>query len=69
MHRARYSREQERRLAAALTEGERPPCPLCGTALERREVPPSTAVAYVRRRDLYVCGGCGASLVVDRPRR
>jgi hypothetical protein len=68
MPRARFSREQERRLKTALATGLRPSCPLCGTALERREVPPSSAVAYVRHRDLYVCGGCGASLVVDRSR-
>lgn len=52
-----------------LDAGQPAVCPRCATPLEARQVPPRAGVSYVRRRVWYVCGGCGGSLVVDRPRR
>lgn len=65
----RYDRDEERALRERLARGEPARCPRCETALERQPVPPREGVAYVRRRDWYVCGRCGATLVVDRPKR
>lgn len=45
------------------------PCPHCGAALKRRDVPPRSDVSYVRERVWLLCGACGRSAVVDRPRR
>lgn len=46
-----------------------PTCPHCQSTLERREVPPRGDVSYVRERVWLLCGGCGRSAVLDRPRR
>jgi hypothetical protein len=62
-----YTPEERRTLEQRLARGERV-CPRCGTALEVRDVPPSRAVSYVRDRVWLVCGGCGASVVLDRRR-
>jgi len=56
-------RELERSLAAG-----RSVCPRCGSALDRREVPPRTDVSYVRDRIWLLCAVCGATGVVDRDR-
>ena len=62
-----YSADERRALEQRLAHGERV-CPRCGTALEARDVPPSREVSYVRDRVWLVCGGCGASVVLDRRR-
>lgn len=65
----RYDRDEERALRDRLARGEPARCPRCETKLERRSVPPREGVAYVRRRDWYVCGRCGGTLVVDKPKQ
>ncbi|MEK9505356.1 hypothetical protein [Gaopeijia maritima] len=67
MNRA-YSRDEERALRRAVTEGRDPDCPRCGAVMDRREVPPRPDVAYVRKRRWLRCARCGGSLVVDLPR-
>ena len=62
-----YTPAERRALERTLGAGGRS-CPRCGTVLESRDVPASTEVAYVRDRIWLVCGGCGASAVVDRRR-
>lgn len=48
--------------------GETLPCPGCGSSLELRHVSPRSDVSYVRERVWLLCGSCGRSAVVDRPR-
>ena len=68
MDRLNYSAEEEERVARALRSEEAPVCPRCGGAMTARDVPPPTAVSYVRDRLWLTCGGCGRSLVLDRRR-
>lgn len=68
MDRTIYSKDEEGVLLAALSAGAAPRCPRCDRALDSRPIEPREGIAYVRRRTLYLCGTCGASLVVDRPR-
>ena len=60
-----YTREQRRALAEAVRRGETPRCPVCGSALARREVEPQQAVSYVRRRVWLICTGCQRSAALD----
>jgi hypothetical protein len=62
-----YTPDERRALERRLARGERV-CPRCGTVLEARDVPPRREVSYVRDRIWLVCGGCGASIVLDRRR-
>ena len=64
---AHYSTDErhalERRLAAGRSD-----CPRCGAPLEQRAVPPRPDVYYVRDRVWLLCGGCGATAVLERGR-
>jgi hypothetical protein len=62
-----FSAAERRELERALAAG-RSVCPRCGSALDRREVPPRADVSYVRDRIWLLCGGCGATAVLDRER-
>jgi ribosomal protein S27AE len=62
-----FSAEERRALERALAAG-RSVCPRCGSALERREVPPRSDVSYVRDRIWLLCGRCGATAVLDQGR-
>jgi hypothetical protein len=62
-----FSAAERRSLEHALAAGASA-CPRCGSALERREVPPRSDVSYVRNRIWLLCGGCGATAVLDRDR-
>lgn len=62
-----YTPDERRTLEVGLARGLRA-CPRCGTALELRDVPSPPEVSYVRDRVWLVCGGCGASTVLDRRR-
>jgi hypothetical protein len=57
---------EARALAAAMDEGRPLTCPRCGTALDRRPVPPRRDVSYVRDRLWLVCPQCHATGVLDR---
>ncbi len=57
---------EERELRKAMDRGETPLCPRCRRPLEVVPVPPSSQVAYVRRRALLTCGPCGLTIPVDR---
>lgn len=61
-----FGPDEKRELARRLAGEESAECPRCGAPLERRSVPPRPEVAYVRDRIWLVCGGCGASGVLDR---
>lgn len=67
MH-ANYSRSEERALEEALRQGEDAVCPRCHGPMERRRIPPSAAVSYVRDRLWLLCAACGRSAFVDRRR-
>lgn len=62
-----FTSEEKGVLARLLAAGEEsPPCPRCGTPLERRNVPPRPEVSYVRHRIWLLCAGCGAEGVLER---
>lgn len=67
MH-ANFSRSEEQALEEALRQGEDVACPRCDGPMERRRIPPSAAVSYVRDRVWLLCAACGRSAVVDRRR-
>ena len=62
-----YTTAERHALEHTLAHGGRA-CPRCAGALELRDVPPRPEVSYVRDRVWLVCGGCGASAVIDRRR-
>lgn len=64
-----YTAAQRRELARALEDDAPLTCPVCGATLARREVSPSPALAYVRRRVLLICPSCKRSAAIDLPRR
>jgi cyclophilin family peptidyl-prolyl cis-trans isomerase len=63
---ARFSPEEERRLAHAIAENDSPICPRCETALDEWPISPRRDVSYVRDRLWLVCPACGATAVLDR---
>lgn len=62
-----YTPEERHLVERTLARGKRA-CPRCAGALELRDVPPRTEVAYVRDRVWLLCAACGASAVIDRRR-
>jgi hypothetical protein len=63
-----FDASDRQRIEAALRAGSAPLCPVCGERLTGSAVDPPESVAYVRRRLLLVCPGCGRSAAFDRPR-
>jgi uncharacterized protein YbaR (Trm112 family) len=61
-----YTPEQQRALERAQGRGEALACPACGSALDRRAVPPRPDVSYVRDRLWLACPSCHRSVVIDR---
>jgi len=64
----RFDAPDRKRIEDALRAGDPPHCPVCDEPLARNPVTPPDEVAYVRRRILLVCPGCGCSAAFDRPR-
>ena len=62
-----FTADERRALERLLAAGQSV-CPRCGSALDRREVPPRADISYVRDRIWLLCGGCGATAVLDRER-
>ena len=60
------TRAEEHQLTETLSAAEPLRCPRCGTPLEVGEVPQRPDVAYVRRRVVVTCGGCGVHGSLDR---
>jgi hypothetical protein len=56
------------RIRAAVIAGTDLSCPRCGGSFDRTNVPPRSDVPYVRDRLWLLCTGCGAGLVIDRPK-
>ncbi len=63
-----FSREELAELRSLLAGGDLLRCPRCGVILESKPVPRPPGVAYVRRRQWYLCPSCGRSAVLDLPR-
>lgn len=60
-----YTAEQRRSLAAAISRGEAPACPVCGGTLVQRPVARPPDLSYVRRRVWAICARCKRSAAVD----
>lgn len=63
-----FSRDELTQLRRLLDQGHPLSCPRCGVTLESNPVPRPPGVAYVRRRQWYLCPACGRSAVLDLPR-
>lgn len=63
-----FSAQETARLEAARTEGRPLHCPACGAPLDTREIAPSEAVSYVRRRLVVACPACHRHGALDRAR-
>jgi hypothetical protein len=61
-----YSPSEEALIRQALSRGQAPLCPRCGSRLRRTPVLPPAAVSYVRDRILLECDSCGRKTVLDR---
>ncbi len=61
--------DEVERIRADLTGGFDPVCPRCQGRFDRTDVPPRDDVPYVRNRVWLVCANCGATVVMDRPRK
>ena len=61
-----YEDAQHRALHAAFVEGRALLCPVCGSGLDRRPVPPRPDVSYVRERLWVSCPRCHLGTVLDR---
>jgi hypothetical protein len=60
-----FSRGEARQLREAWRAGHPLHCPRCALPLSPTVVPPRSDVAYVRRRTLLLCEGCGGSLALE----
>jgi hypothetical protein len=63
-----FSAHQTARIEAARAEGRALHCPACGAELDTREIAPSEAVSYVRRRLVVACPVCHRHGALDRTR-
>ncbi len=61
--------DEVERIRAALISGSDAVCTRCEGRLDRTDVSPRSDVPYVRDRIWLICGNCGATLVMDRPKR
>lgn len=63
-----FSAHETAQLEAARAEGRKLRCPACGAELDTREIAPSEAVSYVRRRVVVACPACHRHGALDRTR-
>jgi len=66
---ARYTPEEERALREAVTAGEAPVCPRCGTRMTHRPIGGgSFGLGYARQRTWLICPSCRRSVIFDKAR-
>ena len=63
-----YTAQETAALEARRAAGRPLRCPACETELDAREIAPSEAVSYVRRRLVVVCPACHRHGALDRGR-